>query len=60
MKPKFNMVLEQCLETGLKLGYRRAFKHSDNPGEDTIVSKQYDAILEELYQWFDMENENEQ
>lgn len=59
MKPKFNMVLEQCIETGLKLGYNRAFKHSDNPDEYTIQGKQFDAIMEEIYQWFDMENMNE-
>lgn len=59
MKPRFNMVLEQCIETGLKLGYNRAFKHSDNPDEHTIQSKQFDAIMEEIYQWFDMENMNE-
>lgn len=59
MKPKFNLVLEQCIETGLTLGYNRAFKHTDNPDEHVIRSKQYDAIMEEIYQWFDMENVNE-
>ena len=56
MKPKFNKVLEQCIETGLNLGYSRAFKHSDTPDETAIKSKQLDAILEEIYEWFDTEN----
>lgn len=56
MKPKFDMVLEQCIESGLRLGYNRAFKHTDNPDEYTIMGKQHAAIMEEIYQWFDMEN----
>lgn len=59
MKPKTSVVLEHCIETGLRLGYTRAFKHTDNPDEYTIIGKQHDAIMEEIYQWFDMENMNE-
>jgi hypothetical protein len=42
-----------CIENGLRLGYTRAFKHSDNPDESIIIGKQFDAIRDEIYEWFD-------
>lgn len=59
LTPKFLPVLEMCIENGLRLGHRRAYKHSDNPDEEIIYSKQHDAIMEEIYQWFDVEIKNE-
>lgn len=53
MIPKFLPVLEMCIENGLNRGYRRAFKHSDNPDESTITGKQYECIMEEIHEWFD-------
>lgn len=58
MKPKFDAVLEMCIENGLALGYRRAHKHDDNPTENHIFDCQRAAIFEEIYQWFDMEDNN--
>jgi hypothetical protein len=55
MRPKFMPVLEQCIENGTLLGYRRACKHNDNPTEQEIVSKVYAAIMEEIYEWFEIE-----
>lgn len=56
MKPKFDAVLEMCIDNGLRLGYNRAFKHVDIPTEEQIFSKQRDAIFEEIYEWFEMEH----
>ena len=58
-KPKLMPLLEQCIENGLQLGWNRAHKHTDNPKEDIIFIKQSEAIFEELYEWFDIENTNE-
>jgi predicted Zn-dependent protease with MMP-like domain len=59
MKPKFLPVLEMCIENGLTYGYRRAFKHTDNPTEEQITDQIKQSIMHELYEWFDMENVNE-
>ena len=59
MKPKILPVLEMCIENGLSYGYRREFKHTDDPTEDQITQAIKDAIMFELYEWFDMENINE-
>lgn len=53
MQPKFQALLDMCIENGLRLGYTRAFKHTDEPDENIIIGKQFDAIRDEIYEWFD-------
>ena len=60
MKPKILPVLEMCIENGLSYGYLRAFKHTDNPTEDQITQAIKDAIMLELYEWFDFEALNDE
>jgi len=57
MKPKILPLLEMCIENGLAYGYRRAFKHTDNPTEEQITDAIRDSIMHELYEWFDFNNE---
>ena len=52
MKPKILPVLEMCIENGLTSGYRRAFKHHDNPSEEEITEQIRQSIMHELYEWF--------
>lgn len=59
MKPKFKAVLDMCMENGLKLGMSRAYKHDDNPSQEFIIQKQYDAIVEQLYEWFDLDEQSD-
>jgi hypothetical protein len=42
MKPNTYVILERAVEEGARLGYRRAFKHVENPSEGAIV----DAIVQ--------------
>ena len=55
MKPKILPVLEMCIENGLAYGYRRAFKHTDDPTEEFITNTIKESIMLELYEWFDFE-----
>lgn len=59
MKPKILPVLEMCIENGLAYGYRRAFKHDDNPSEEFITNAIKDSIMHELYEWFDFKGDEE-
>ena len=59
MKPKFNMVLDMCLENGIERGWNRAHKHHDNPTEDVIKNQIYESIMEDLHEWFDFEYNSE-
>jgi len=55
MKPKSLPLLERCIESGIELGYNRAFKHDDNPSKEQIQSCIYVAIMDEFDEWFDFE-----
>ena len=46
-----------CIENGVTIGYRRAFKHTDNPTEEQIFGNIREAIVNELYEWFIFETE---
>lgn len=56
MKPKFEAVLDMCIDNGLRRGYNRTFKHNDNPTEETIIENQRNAIMDEIHEWFDIES----
>jgi hypothetical protein len=43
----YNLISE-LVERGALLGYKRAFKHVDNPSEGAIVDNVHDAIMSEL------------
>ena len=58
MKPKILQVLEMCIENGLSYGYRRAFKHDNDPSEEFITNTIKESIMHELYEWFDFEAVN--
>jgi hypothetical protein len=58
MKPKEQAVLEMCIENGITYGMVRAYKHTDEPTDDQIKFVIRDAIMHEIYEWFDFE-ENE-
>lgn len=55
MTPKFKTVLEYAIETGIKVGYARAHKHTDKPDEYVIYRYVEDAIWNEIYEWFEFD-----
>ena len=55
MKPKLLPILERAIEEGTNLGYNRAFKHTDAPDETLIKYKIYEAIMEEIHEWFEFD-----
>ena len=55
MKPKILPLLEHCIETGVLFGYRRPFKHDDNPSEEYIVSCIQEEIMNQVYEHFEFD-----
>jgi hypothetical protein len=53
MRIKYDVVLRDCIENGIKRGYRRAFKHVENPDENSIFQHLEEAIMGEIYEYFD-------
>jgi len=52
MKAKLQPILEMAIQNGILIGIRRAYKHTDQPGEDLMSVKIEEAIWEEIHEWF--------
>ena len=59
MKPKFRVILERALEEGVKRGYRRAFKHIEDPTEESICQHIEEQVMSSLYEYFDFNEEQQ-
>ena len=59
MKAKSDCVLEMCIDEGIKLGWNRAHKYSDEPTEQDIQHHIKSAIWGEIFEWFEFEGETE-
>jgi len=60
MKPKFRVMLDQAISEGVLRGYRRAFKHNENPTEETIIETIEDCVMGSIYEYFDFPEEQQQ
>lgn len=60
MTPKFRNVLEHAIETGIRLGYSRAHKHTDKPDEHVIYRYIEQSVWTELYEWFDFDEKDDE
>ncbi len=60
MKPKFRVILNQAIEEGVLLGYRRAFKHNEDPSEEVICETIEECVMSQIYEYFTFDEENYQ
>ena len=60
MTPKFRVILEQAINEGVLRGYRRAYKHNENPSEEIICETIEDCVMGSLYEYFDFPEEPQQ
>ena len=52
MRPREYRLMQDCLENGLRRGYRRALKHTDCPSEDQILESLQTNVMGEIIQFF--------
>jgi hypothetical protein len=52
MTPKFRVILEQAINEGVLRGYRRAFKHNEEPSEEVICETIEECVMSSLYEYF--------
>lgn len=52
MKVNDYAVFTECLENGINRGYRRSFKHTDTPSEEHMKQEIYNAVLNEVCDYF--------
>ena len=57
MKARDSLVLERCVEVGIKLGLNRARKHQNAPTEVELVQAIQRAVMEEVEEWFIFEED---
>jgi len=59
MKPKIYPVLDMAVRDGVNYGLNRAYKYTDTPTRDQVVSAVTDCVLNSICEWFDLEPDQE-
>ena len=59
MKVNEHMLLERCIEDGLRDGWRRAHKHVEQPTEVGMTESMWDAIWLHIDEYFNFETTND-
>jgi hypothetical protein len=57
MKPKFRVILDQAIEEGVRRGYHRAYKHTDDPTDEAVINTIEDCVMSAIYEYFDFDDE---
>ena len=52
MKAKVRVILEMAIEEGTRRGYRRAFKHNEDPSEEVICENIEECVMSQIYEYF--------
>lgn len=58
MKPNHYAILSRCVEDGVRAGWRRAYKHTDSPGEETAQATIENAVMTEICEYFSFDDDN--
>lgn len=56
MKANIYKIITECIESGIRLGWGRAHKHTDTPGEDVIKERIESAIMEQICEYFEFDD----
>jgi len=55
MRPKIRPILEMCIDEGARIGYRRAYKHTEEPDESWVIETINNEIMNVIDLYFDFE-----
>jgi hypothetical protein len=58
MKARIYPLLEEAIEVGVRRGYRRAFKHNENPCEGAIMEAIENCIMAEILDRFVIDDDS--
>ena len=56
MTPNSTKVIMMCVEKGVQMGWGRAHKHETDPDPERIHDCIYDAVLYEIFDWFNFKD----
>jgi hypothetical protein len=57
MKADAYKLLDECVDIGIIIGNNRAHKHENNPSMDTINHCIHTAVMQEICEWFNFDND---
>lgn len=49
-------LLSDCIDRGIDIGYRRAHKHTETPGEDIIKESIFNEVTNQICEYFVFED----
>lgn len=58
MYPKTYRILSDAVEAGVKYGWRRVFKYTDQPDDESACDQIADAVMSEISEMFDFDDVN--
>ena len=50
-------ILDQAIEEGVRRGYHRAYKHTDDPTDEAVINTIEDCVMSAIYEYFDFDDE---
>ena len=56
MKAKEYNLIEKCIQDGVRMGFARAHKYTDNPTKEQMIQDIEKYVLDEICEWFVLEN----
>lgn len=59
MKVKTYAILRRAIEEGVKRGYMRAFKHTENPAPDHVEDEIVTTVMGEICDVFSFDDESD-
>ncbi len=59
MKPNMYKLVSNCVDNGVNYGWNRAHKHTDSPSEAQIKDEIYNAVMNEICEWFVFHSDSE-
>lgn len=57
LSPKSYNVLTMAVESGVLLGYNRAFKHTEDPTPEQIQDSIMNEVMNSILEWFHIDDE---
>lgn len=57
IRPRTYRILEMAVESGVEYGYNRAYKHTDDPNDERIKQSISEAVMLEIFEWFDVDED---
>jgi len=56
LKPKTYRILSEAVENGVRYGYHRSYKHTEDPDPEQVKETIITCVMNEIFEWFDIDD----